>query len=64
MDVTLQEGEMAQPVMQLDGRDDIGLKPVLGMLPALTNHALGRIVNDESRFLSFDQFDQRIEIVV
>ena len=64
VDITLQEIEMAQPVMQLDGGDNIGLKPVLGMFPALTNHTLGRKIDDVSRFLFFDQRGQRVEILV
>ena len=62
--VLLQEVERPQPLMQPHGRDHVGHEPVVGILPALGDHALRREVHDIRRTLLLDQRRDGVEIAI
>ena len=64
VDVTLEPVIVAQPVVQPHGRDDVGHEPVVGMEPALADHALGGEIDHMGRALASSSGLQRLEVVV
>ena len=56
--------QLWQQFVQPDGRYDVGHHPVVGIKPALTDHALGSEIHHMGRALSRKQGLERLEIVV
>jgi hypothetical protein len=64
MDILLEEIEMAKSIVEAHVRDDVRLIPVLGMQPALRDHALGNEINDVIGLEIADAPDRPVEVVV
>ena len=64
MDIPLDEWAVPQPVMKHHVGHHIGLKPVLGMLPALGHHPLGRKIDNVGRSRVMNKLQDCIEILV
>src|SRR5207237_1002022 len=64
VDILLQEIEPAETIVKLHVSDDVRLIPMLGMKPALRDHALRGEVNDVVRFEIADAFRGLVHVAI
>src|SRR5258706_3237717 len=64
MDIFLQECALAQTIVKSHSGDDIRHKPMVGVLPTLRDHALGRKIDHVVRFFGSNKPHDVFEITV